>query len=407
MNHNQDSTELARGTHLAKIYEIISTRRTVSRPEIAELTGLSRTAVGIYIDNLIHQGFVEESGRGSSRGGRPPMIIRQRPDAGYALGARMDDYVWNIVVTDLQAKVINRIQAHIPGKTPELAVEALRSGVRKLIGETFKSSLSSSRLIPAIGVGSPGLVDAREGVIKNAHDLGWFDVPIRRMIEERLGMGAYVVNRSKIGALAELQSETSCGIKDLIYIWMGTGVAAGIIHDGTLMVGTNSSAGEIGHITVDPTGPACPCGNRGCLQSLVSEDAITTRATERLKHSSGTILHELTSGHVEAVTVSNIFEAADRGDPASIELVREIAGYLGVVVANLVNLLNPQLIVLGGPVGEASDLLTRAVVDEASRRALSFPMSAVQIRSSSIGQDAGAIGASVLVIQHALELLAK
>ncbi|HUX22908.1 MAG TPA: ROK family transcriptional regulator, partial [Spirochaetia bacterium] len=354
-------TDTPRSTHLTKVYEIISSRRTISRPELAELTGLSRTAIGLYIDNLIQRGFVEESGRGSSRGGRPPMIIRQRPEAAYALGARMDDYVWNIVVTDLQARVVNKTRAIIPGKTPEVAVEALHGGVQRLLEESFDSSLRSRRLIPAIGVGTPGLVDTRAGIIKNAHDLGWFDVPIRKMIEERLAMKAYVVNRSKIGALAELESEESRGIKDLVYIWMGTGVAAGIIHDGKLMIGANSSAGELGHVTVEPNGPVCPCGNRGCLQQLISEDAITTRATERLKHSSGTILHQLTGGQVEAVTVANVFEAAEMGDPASVELVLEVARYLGVVVANLVNLLNPELVVLGGPVGEASELLTRAV----------------------------------------------
>jgi len=245
----------------------------------------------------------------------------------------------------------------------------------------------------------------KAGIIKSAVDIGWFEVPIGELIEKELGMTALIANRSKVGALAELWCDPQPGVSELIYISIGTGVAAGIVHGGKLYLGPNSSAGELGHVTVAADGPLCPCGNRGCLQQLVSGLAIANRAREQMRMSRGTLLRTLVGEHPERMNAQLVFEAATQGDAAALEVVQEVAQYLGIAIANLVNLLNPQLIVLGGPVGQRAQVLLDPLQREVKRRAMSYPLAATRIVISNLGPYADAVGASVLVLQRASEMI--
>ena len=154
------------------------------------------------------------------------------------------------------------------------------------------------------------------------------------MVEDALGIEAYVANRSKVGALVELWRSAEEGIQDLVYVSIGTGVAAGIAHAGEQFIGANSSAGELGHTTVLPDGPLCPCGNRGCLQQLVSGPAIANRAREKLRQGGNSILLDAVGYHPERVTADTVFDAAMQGDLLANEIVDEVAAYLGIAVAN-------------------------------------------------------------------------
>jgi glucokinase-like ROK family protein len=310
----------------------------------------------------------------------------------------MHEYDWNFVVVNLDARVHRRHKEHIPARSPEAAVNALVRGF-----DTITQGISIP-ILPAIGLGTPGLVDIRDGQIKLAADIGWVDVPFRELVEEVLHLDTYIANRSKVGALAEYWYGTRKGVKDLIYVSIGTGVAAGIIHQGRLFIGANSSAGELGHLTILPDGPLCPCGNRGCLQQLVCEEAIANLARQRLRGSAGSLLQELTGHHPELISATQVFTAAEQGDAVALETIDEIASYIGIAFAGLINLFNPEVIFLGGPVGEASEILSDRVKEKIRHRAMAYPMSAVQIQRSSLGTDAGAIGASVLVLQRASEL---
>ncbi len=391
--------ELLKEINRLRAFEILKTERIVSRPGLAERTGLSRATVSALVDELLGAGVVEEVGLGDSTGGRPPMLLRFNPRAAYALGARMADHVWSIVITDLDAQVVRRTETLISGETPEAAVAALKDGVASL-----QKGFEQGKLLPAIGLGTPGLVDVRSGVIETAVDVNWFKVPIRQMVEEATGLQAFVANRSRVGALAELWVMAEEGISDLIYISIGTGVAAGIVHDGALFLGTNSSAGELGHVTVLPDGPRCPCGNRGCLQQLVSGPAIADAARARLRETPDSLLQELCRGYPEWITAETVFRAAEQGDALARALVADVARYLGIAVANLINLLNPQRIILGGSVGRVGQVLLDPLREEVQRRAMAYPRSAVEITPNDLGPDTGAIGAAVLVLQRASEL---
>jgi glucokinase len=215
-----------------------------------------------------------------------------------------------------------------------------------------------------------------------------------------------VVNRGKLGALAEFW-HAGRSPQELIHVTIGTGVAAGIIHKGELYTGPSSSAGELGHTTILPDGPLCACGNRGCLQELVSESALVARAREALRDSgnTGRLLAERAGSHPEQLSAQDVLDAAHDGDEIALSVLREAAAYLGIAIANMINLLNPQRIVLGGPIGSASSMFCGLVREQVRKRAMAYPFSKVSIDQTSLGFDAGAVGASVLILKQAPALL--
>lgn len=391
--------ELLKEINRARALAVLMRTRVLSRPQLAKRTGLSRATIALLADELLQAGLVRERGLADSGGGRPPVLLEFNPDAALALGARLRDRRWGIVLTDLDARVVRRADAPLADLSPAAAIAALQTGVAQVT-----AGIDAARLLPAIGLGTPGLVDMAAGVVKTAVDVGWFDVPIGAMAASALGMAAYVANRSKVGALAELWCGHDPAAQNLIYISIGTGVAAGIVIQGQLYTGVNSSAGELGHVTVLPGGPLCACGNRGCLQALVSAPAIASRAREQLRQAPDSLLPALVEGHPERIVAETVFAAAEQGDPLARQVMDETAQYLGIAVANLVNLFNPELIVLGGPVGQAGPVLLDPVRTEVQRRAMAYPLSAARIVTSTLGADAGAIGAAVLVLQRANEL---
>lgn len=400
LKHQVGQPELLKEINRSRAFGILKSARVISRPALAQQTGLSRATANILMEELLRVGIAQHVGLGDSTGGRPPALLEFNPRAAYALGARMHDHQWGLVITDLDAQVLHRLDVPIPGDTPEMAVEALAQGVQRM-----QSLVEKARFLPAIGLGTPGLVDVHTGVIKTAVDIGWFDVPIRALVEERLDMRTFVANRSKVGALAEYWYSAEQERKEIIYISIGTGVAAGIVHEGKLYLGANSSAGELGHVTILPDGPLCRCGNRGCLQALVSDSAIADRARTRLRERHDSLLWQLVAHYPERVTAVMVLQAAEQNDPLACELVDETAHYLGIAIANLINLFNTERIVLGGPVGQNGQVLLAPLKAEVQRRAMTYPLSVAEIVTSQLGTDAGAIGAAVLVLQQASELI--
>jgi glucokinase-like ROK family protein len=384
----------------SRVFEILSREGLVSRPQLARLTGLSRAGIAILVEDLLRLNLVHETGIGSSAGGRPPILLEFNPNAAFTLGAGIHDSQWTIVATNLYAEVIAEENIAFDDNSPEAVVSALKKGIEKI-----RKHFDTSRLLPGIGLGLPGVVDIRTGVIKCAFDFGWYDLPLAKMIEEATGLKVIVANRSKVGALAELRRYRTRNIQNLIYVTIGTGVSAGIIYHGELYVGTNSNAGEVGHITVLPDGPICGCGNHGCLQQLISEEAIANSARRRLRSGLKGELTKIAGFHPERLQAVDVLRAAEKGDETAVAVVNEIASYLSIAVGNIINLFNPERIVLGGPVAHESPLLVETVRREVVRHALAYPLSVVEVVRSSLGIEASAIGASILVLQQAAGLL--
>lgn len=400
MRHTIGQPELLKEINRTRLYACLKQERVISRAALASATGLSRATTGIIADELIQAGIARELGPGDSTGGRPPLLLEFDPDAAYTIGALLYDRKWQIVLTNLDARVLHRLELDLADDSPQTAVAALKDGVDQII-----QRVDARRVLPVIGLGTPGLVDMETGVIQSAVDVGWSEVPFQALAEEALGFKTLVANRSKVGVLGELWHAPDESLKHVIFISIGTGIAAGIAHDGVLFTGANSSAGEVGHMTILLDGPLCPCGNHGCLQQLASAPAIANLARQYLRQKPESMLQELASNRPELLTAQMVFHAAERGDELALDVVKKVAGFLGVAVANLINLFNPEWIILGGPVGFAAAVMLEPLRAEVRRRAMFHPLSVAHITTSSLGPDAGAIGAAVLVLQRSCELI--
>lgn len=387
---SRDSTPSSRSS-LALVLRTLVDEQNLPRAELARRTQLSRAAVNQALAALTDLGLVEEAGYGSSTGGRRPLMVRLAASSAYTLGAAMVDWTWIMCLLDMTGKPVAEERQTMKENSPEAAVDAIDKVYRRI------SPAMKDRRVPGIlGLGGPGLIDMNKGFIHSSVNLGWQNVPFGDMISSRLNLEIAMTNRSKTSALAEAWLSPEGYIPNLVYIHIGLGVTAGIVVNGALITGSNTFAGELGHNTVVPDGPPCPCGNRGCLQTLISDDSVRRRAMT---------MADREASQPKELTAEYVLRAADEGHPIFRRVVREIAGYLAISVGNLINLLDPEAIVLGGPLVSWSRLLVEETREQVAYRAMRLPLSLTRIKPASLGVEAGALGAALMIRPRAIELI--
>jgi glucokinase len=252
----------------------------------------------------------------------------------------------------------------------------------------------------AIGVGAAGLVDASDGTLRFAPNLAWRDLPIAARMRDALGLPCQVDNDANLAAYGEFRFGAGRGYRHLLLVAVGTGIGGGIVSDGRLFRGAYGFAAEIGHVIVEPGGPLCGCGNRGCWEQVASGSAIGRLGRAAARKPDGAMLRDLAGGP-DRVTGAHVTAAAKRGDEPSIRLLAEVGRRLGEGIAGLVNVLDPQLVVVGGGAIEAGDLLLEPA-RVAFRTAVEGPdhRPRVPIVAAQLGNDAGAVGAAVLALEE-------
>ncbi len=256
--------------------------------------------------------------------------------------------------------------------------------------------------VNAIGVAAAGPIDAASGTVTAPPNLpGWHDVPLARLIQNRVSLPTYLENDAASAALAEFTFGAGRGCQHMIYVTASTGIGGGFVLNGRLYQGAAGAAGEIGHMTLLPNGPLCGCGNRGCLEALASGTAIARDARERVSRGVPTLIAELVNGDLTKISAKVVAQAADEGDIEAQEILQEAMEYLGVGVANLVNLFNPEIIVIGGGLTNMGERLFDTVRRVIDRRA--FPISAhtVEVRPAQLGSDVGLLGAAAVAMTSA------
>jgi predicted NBD/HSP70 family sugar kinase len=357
--------------------------RTVTRPELMEHSGLSRAAAYGLAEELCAAGILVPDGIGESRGGRRPQVLRFSPEAWCAVGVELGEQDLRTVLTDLDGRVLVRDEGSSSGTAPEQVVEAVAASVARL------RAAGARRRVLGLGFATPGLFDEESGTVRIAVSYGWHDVPLRRMLSERLGLPAFVANRSKAAAVGELHSGAGSGARSLLYVYVGRGIAAGIMLDGELYAGVSSSAGELGHITVEPDGALCECGSRGCLHTVASGEALLVQAHAALKRAGATAetsaLLARVGGNPARLTTVVLAEAAREGDAIARELVGGAARYVGIGVGTLINVLNPDRVIVGGPMVAAGEEFLEAIRNEARCRSLAWPFGAARIVAGRAG----------------------
>ncbi len=376
----------------------------LSRAAVAKRLGLSRTTISTLMTRFIEQGLVsEKEGEDPQGRGRPGIPVDMNRESWFALGAEYYSSRWVFAIINLKGEVVVTQTMQPAGDRPENFLAALVRGIE------YMRSNFSGRLLPAVGVGAPGLVNWEDGSIIRADDLGWVDVRIRDVVEKKTRLSVFVLNRNRATGVAEAKYGQGKAVGNFVYIGVGTGISAAIMLGGRLLHGCGYSAGEIGHLTMDPNGPPCRCGKSGCLQTLCSSVALARMARE-LRDSGGVepdgALGRAMVGELE-FTGETVYRAALAGDAAANLCVDRAARHLGRAVGELITILNPKKIIIGGPLVRLSSLLVDRTREAAAGWAMAHPNSLATIEASGLDEYAGALGAACQVLRHKLELTAE
>jgi len=285
-------------------------------------------------------------------------------------------------------------------RRPTSAEDGPEAVLERIVG-SLEEALAKAGLqqgdLAAVGICSPGPCDIDAGVLSSAPNLpGWRDVPICRYLGERLGVPARLENDANAAALGEHVYGAGRGRRQLLYMTVSTGIGGGLIIDGRLYRGATGVAGELGHMTIEPDGPLCGCGNRGCLEALASGTAIAARGEELVAQGGSALLARLAQEEGE-LTAETVSRAADQGDIACQGIIRRAGYYLGVGLASYVNIFNPEVIIIGGGLAKAGELLLGPARAEMAARAMPEALKAVQLKPAELGDYAGVMGMVALL----------
>ncbi|WP_079406958.1 ROK family transcriptional regulator [Streptomyces sp. 3211] len=366
----------------------------VSRQEVAAATGLSFATVANLVAELLEAGVLREAGHEDSKGGRPRARLAVNAERGALVGIDVAETSVQVELFDLALKVLRSVRLPLPqtGVRPDDVVDAIVTGV-----EGLSDAAGAPPRILGAGVSIPGLVEREGGVSVFSPYWSWRDVPLRSLLAERLPMPLYLDNPLKAGTVAEMWFGAGREVDDLLVLTLRAGVGAGIAVDGALYRGATNSAGEWGHTCLVRDGRECRCGRRGCVEAYVSTRGIASTVRELDAES------PLLDPDEDAV-VSNVARAAAEGDAVATETVARTARHLGEAAADLLNLFNPQALVLGGRVADRlGEPLLRQTRDVIAAHALPATFQALTFRLSTVPDNPVSLGAATFALEGFLD----
>jgi glucokinase-like ROK family protein len=390
---------LVREINLSIVLNALRDHAPVSRARLAVLTSLNKTTVSSLVDQLIDAQFVSELGPGKpGYVGRPGILLTLNPDVGWIIGVDLGvDYI-SLIMTNFATDIVWRSYERTGGDGQDAIIPRMIEMVRGAVGR----AQGEGRSILGIGVGLPGLVDTATGKLLFAPNLGWRDLPMRKILAEHFGFPIYVENEANIAAFGESYMGAARGAGNVIYVLAGVGIGGGVVVDGHMLPGASGLAGEIGHVTMDPEGRLCNCGNRGCWETLADQAALFRRVKEASASGRESVLSQYLVGDAGSLTVPIVAEAARNGDEVALKALEETAIYLGIGMAGLINIFNPDGLVFGGTLSVAHEFLMPIIERVMHERALRWSLESSKIVIAAHGQDAAAMGGVALVYQQVL-----
>ncbi|PTX64622.1 glucokinase-like ROK family protein [Melghirimyces profundicolus] len=367
------------------ILQTIRRKQPISRTEISEMTSISRTTVSQLIDEMMEEGVVRETGRGSSptQGGRKPVFLSIDDDSGFVCGLDIGGSSITFVVCNLSGKVVSKEVVSTP---VSLGLESLFRLIERFLDN---APVPVERLI-GLGVGAPGITRFHDGVVLSAPSLGWTDLPLKEEMEDRFNLPVYVENDVNMAALGECWLGAGKGKRHVVMITVGTGIGCGLILNGDLYRGSRWASGEIGFMVTDSHAvehwddPVF--SGFGYMESKAGGPAIARQYLRGLKDTDGTLVSN----------AKDIFDLWRKGDETAGAVIWEANKHLAAGIVNVVVLFDPEVVILGGGLMKSQDLLLPQILKTVKRFAPIQP----EIRISQLGDDAGALGAGALVLKE-------
>ena len=374
--------------------------RPVSRAEMAEVLGVSRSKVSLEVGRLIELGLLVEDGLAESDGGRRSSLLRIPRSAGLIACVDLGATSTDVALATLGGEILTH-----RGEPSEIkdGPRVVLDRAKEMLAGLLLDEGSGPRDVLAAGVGVPGPVEQASGLLKSPPIMpGWDGYPIRSAFADEYAVPVFVDNDVNVMALGEHRGGVAKGIDNVLFVKIGTGIGGAIIADGRLYRGTQGCAGDIGHICADPEGPVCPCGNRGCLEAMAGAPAIAAKAERCARSGASAALRQRLEerGRLDARDVG---AAAALGDHHALDIIRESGRIVGRVLAALVSTLNPSLVIVGGGVANIGHALLAEIRSAVYRRSLPLATRNLPVVLSELDGMAGVAGANVLAAEGMLQ----
>lgn len=387
----QTARDIRRNNRLAVLRHIYVSG-LVSRQDLTQRSGLSTATVANVVTDLLASGVVTEAGFEDSQGGRPRAMLTVNAERGFFIGIDIAETYIHFDLFDMMLQHRHSIvhMLHSEENQPAQVIEHVTQGIDGLLS----ASQTPRSAVLGVGVSLPGLVERSGGVSVFAPNWGWHDVPLYDLLKQKIEMPLYIDNPLKATALAELWFGAGQYVDNMVTLTIGTGIGAGVIINGQVFRGTTNSAGEWGHTTIVLDGRECRCGNHGCLEAYVGAPGILQQIADIAPD------HPILAIRDQTDSINQIADAAERGDPVIIKALYTTAHYLGAGIANMINLFNPQIIVLGGWVGRRlGPYMLEDLQQFVARNVLKPPLGAAQIQFSQLHHNPVSTGVATLALE--------
>ena len=386
-----------------KILNLIRERKSISRAEISKVTGLSPPTVTRAVDRLIKdEKLAVEVGEGKPNGGRPPILIKFNSAQNHVIGIDLGTIQIHGVITNLNAEFISEIK--IPTEV-ESGPEGVLMRVSNVIADLINTSGVDKSRIFGIGMAVAGLIDRQRKIVRYSPDFDWHEVDIISSLNGRFNIPVIFDNVTRVMALGELWYGIGKKYNNFICINVGHGIGSGIVIDGKALYGTEGMAGEFGHFTLDKDSEIqCKCGNYGCLEALSSGRGIAVAAQNELMKGQKSILLDMCSNNISTVTAEMVANAAKKGDQLASKVFGQAMEYLGVGIAGMINVFNPEAVVIGGGVSQAGDIFFERIKECVRQKVMYKHAKRAVILPATFGMNTTVMGAVSLILNEVLNL---
>jgi glucokinase-like ROK family protein len=387
--------DITRRINSEAVLSLLRTDGPLSRAALSRQVGLAKATVSSVVEELIAAGVVHESGQGASApaGGRPPRLLSVDPSSRHLVGVAIGARTTTVVVTDALGDTLARCSATTPGGPPRSTIGAAAGLIHDLLHEAGAQDSS----VAAVGVVVPGIVDPTTSVCLLAPNLGWHDVAVADLLGHEFSAPIFVHNTAQAVVVAEAEDGAARGYDDVVCVYASTGVGAGMLRGGRVVLGGAGVAGELGHCTVPGATETCNCGKVGCLETVASGPAIERAAARALAAGRRSTLGELS----RPVTTRDVAAAAATGDRLALTLIEQAAEILGTATSWLVNIVNPGIVIVTGGLADVGPLLLEPMEAAMRRDALPQAVRGLSLRPAALGADAPIRGAVLLARQYA------
>lgn len=383
-----------------KVLNLLHSQGPFARVKLSKQTGLSLPTIMRITDYYKKQSLINDLGRGKSTGGKPPKIVEFNKEAYYIIGVDIGTTNIGTILCDLSAHVL--IHHTLPTnvhKGPKHIISRINESIEKVLK---KSGLSKKKIL-GIGLGMPGFLYPKNGLVLFSPDFKWENIQLIDPIQKKFKIPVMMENVTRVMALGEKWFGAGQDTDNFLCINLGYGIGAAIMINGELYSGNQGSAGEFGHITLKKNGPLCSCGNKGCLEALSSANAMVKEVQEQIQKGRKSLISDMIKKKHKNLEAKTIFTAAAGGDRLAKDVISRAMEYLSIGIAGLINLMDPERIIVGGGLSLAGDFLFNKLEKEVNSRVMKRPGRKIKIIPTQLGLSAPAIGAACLVLKAFLE----